>query len=390
MGSEMCIRDRFWGHGVAIGVICWNFTMPYSPTAVPLEKILEIEEFQKVSKDMNLEMYKNIHFYMPENINNFWKKLETFCLDFKPDKLLVYQDILVLPNYNIGRLPCKKYLYLPVHDTFRPHHLVPQHIADPEGKYTDSTFRFLPLFDKIATMSQFGKDVLEGYRYPTTLLPHAIDSNVWTRLPPEQRLELRRSVGIPDGCFVCLMVASNTELSNRKAFDYNMIAFSKFSEKYPNSKLILKCNMFGAADLGSVAQTLGISDRILNVSDKIRTLDLVRLYNISDVLLGASKSEGFGIPIVEAQMCGTPVITTNCTAMSENTYFGVCTEPKEVSAIVRFGERMHNSWSHPDIDNLVAALHRIQLGCISSTSRSFVEKYSPDLLWERWKEFLEL
>ena len=277
------------GHGVELGIVCWNFTMPYSPTAVPLEKILEIEEFRRISEDMDLEMYAKVRFYMPENLNDFWKKLEIFFFDFLPDSILFYQDILIFPNYNIGRLPCKKYLYLPVHDTFRENPLVPSHIADPEGKYVDSTFRHLPLFDKIATMSQFGKDVLEGYRYPTYLIPHAIDPKIWVPLSPDDRKTLRNSVGIPEGCFVCLMVASNTELSNRKAFDYNMIAFSRFAKEFPNCKLVLKCRMVGAADLTGVANSLGISDKILNVSEKIRTIDLVRLYNISDVLLGASR-----------------------------------------------------------------------------------------------------
>jgi glycosyltransferase involved in cell wall biosynthesis len=383
------LLGRLWSSGqIKLGVICWNFTMPYCPHAVPLSKVLEIDEFRRVSEDMDLEMYGDIDFYMPENLTDFWKKLEIFYLDFKPDIILMYQDILILPNYNIGKLCCKKYLYLPVHDTFHPHSLIPQHIADPDGKYVDSTFRFLPLFDKIATMSQFGKDVLESYRYQTTLIPHAIDQNVWIKLPPEDRKYLRDSMGIDDDCFVCLMVASNTELSNRKAFDYNMRAFRKFSEKYPNSKLILKCNMSGVADLVSVARALGITGNILNVSGKIRTFEMVRLYNIANVLLSASKSEGFGIPIVESQMCGTPVITTNCTAMPENTHIGICTEPKEVSVVVRMEDRLHNSWSHPDVDNLVSALERIRC---SELSADFPKTaYSPDALWGRWKEFLEI
>jgi SAM-dependent methyltransferase len=36
-----------------------------------------------------------------------------------------------------------------------------------------------------------------------------------------------------------------------------------------------------------------------------------------DVFLLPSKGEGFGVPIVEAQACGVPVITTNCTAQPE-------------------------------------------------------------------------
>jgi glycosyltransferase involved in cell wall biosynthesis len=41
------------------------------------------------------------------------------------------------------------------------------------------------------------------------------------------------------------------------------------------------------------------------------------LYAISDVFLLASKSEGLGMPILEAMSCGLPVVATNCTAISE-------------------------------------------------------------------------
>ena len=44
---------------------------------------------------------------------------------------------------------------------------------------------------------------------------------------------------------------------------------------------------------------------------------LVTCYNAMDVFLLPSKGEGFGIPIMEAQACGTPVITTKCTAQKE-------------------------------------------------------------------------
>ena len=44
---------------------------------------------------------------------------------------------------------------------------------------------------------------------------------------------------------------------------------------------------------------------------------------MSDVLLQASKSEGFGIPIVESQLLGVPVITTKFGAMKDNTFYGI-------------------------------------------------------------------
>jgi glycosyltransferase involved in cell wall biosynthesis len=41
------------------------------------------------------------------------------------------------------------------------------------------------------------------------------------------------------------------------------------------------------------------------------------VYAASDVLLNPAKSEGFGLPLVEAQMCGTPIAVTDFSTSRE-------------------------------------------------------------------------
>ena len=63
--------------------------------------------------------------------------------------------------------------------------------------------------------------------------------------------------------------------------------------------------------------------RKLNLEDSVKFLgavseeDLVVLYNIADVFVFPSFYEGFGLPVLEAMACGTPVVTSNVSSMPE-------------------------------------------------------------------------
>lgn len=58
-----------------------------------------------------------------------------------------------------------------------------------------------------------------------------------------------------------------------------------------------------------LSQTLGIADEVV-LTGFVPEEDLVALYNAAEVLLYPSLYEGFGLPVLEAMACGTPVITS--------------------------------------------------------------------------------
>lgn len=45
--------------------------------------------------------------------------------------------------------------------------------------------------------------------------------------------------------------------------------------------------------------------------------DMPALYSAADLFVFPTLYEGFGIPVIEAQACGTPVLTSNCSALPE-------------------------------------------------------------------------
>lgn len=69
--------------------------------------------------------------------------------------------------------------------------------------------------------------------------------------------------------------------------------------------------------------TAGLRTRQQTLADNIRSLgrigvrDLVRVYNLCDMLLFPSRLEGFGLCVAEAMACGRPVVTTNTSSLPE-------------------------------------------------------------------------
>jgi glycosyltransferase involved in cell wall biosynthesis len=88
-------------------------------------------------------------------------------------------------------------------------------------------------------------------------------------------------------------------------------------------------------ELGKLIANLGIADKVLfperyQYYKGMPPEYLALVYNSADVLLANSMSEGFGIPIIEAQACGTPVITTNFSAMPELVRWGYKIDPLDM------------------------------------------------------------
>jgi glycosyltransferase involved in cell wall biosynthesis len=61
---------------------------------------------------------------------------------------------------------------------------------------------------------------------------------------------------------------------------------------------------------------LGIAERVRFLG-YVPDADLIPLYNGARVFVYPSRYEGFGLPVLEAMQCGTPVITTNVSSMPE-------------------------------------------------------------------------
>jgi len=96
-------------------------------------------------------------------------------------------------------------------------------------------------------------------------------------------------------------------------------AFAIFKEKYEsrNISLVLTGKKYSTYhEYITTAEKFGIKDSLV-FTGFISDEDLKTIYSEAEALLFVSFYEGFGIPILEAMECGTPVITSNISSMPE-------------------------------------------------------------------------
>ena len=146
------------------------------------------------------------------------------------------------------------------------------------------------------------------------LLPHGVDAKCYS--PPKDRDGLRAEYKL-DGKFVVGMNFMNND-KFRKNVNECLRAFAVFHAKHPDTLLCLHAieALPEGYNLPAFCRFLGISHAVRwtpqyeLVSGMIPPPVLADWYGALDVLL-ACGNEGFGLPAVEAQACGTPVIAGN-------------------------------------------------------------------------------
>ena len=245
-------------------------------------------------------------------------------------------------------------------------------------------------------MSRFGETELREAGLDPLYVPHGIDTEMFT---PRDRAEIREMWNIDQDAFVVGMVANNQgQAVPRKSFSEAFAAFSIFQENHDDAVLYLHCEMSGfrnGIDLDRLIQRMEIPSEKIKVSDQVLMEFgvppgvMAGLYNVFDVLLNPSCGEGFGIPIIEAQACGTPVIVTDWTSMPE-----LCGAGWKVDGHVFDHVMAEAYWKRPDVDQLVDALEQAYEARGSDTlrakAREFALQYDADkVLEDYWKSALE-
>jgi glycosyltransferase involved in cell wall biosynthesis len=106
-----------------------------------------------------------------------------------------------------------------------------------------------------------------------------------------------------------------------------MKAFAKIDSEYPKWRYVCKVwtqertNRQNELDL-ALADELGISHKVHYVDGVLSREFMPYLYNACDIYAGPSRQEGFGMPHVEAQACGKPVLSVDAMGIRETVLHG--------------------------------------------------------------------
>jgi len=174
-------------------------------------------------------------------------------------------------------------------------------------------------------MSQHGLGALQQADFEALYVPHAVDTKAF-RPRRDERDALRTALKVPTDAFVVGMVANNQGLPSRKCFPQVFEAFAQLRKKHTDAVMYVHADVHGrngGVNLIQLASSCGIDPDSMRTSDQLALAlgipqpVIAEIINCFDVLAMPSMGEGFGIPLIEAQACGVPVITTEWTAMTE-------------------------------------------------------------------------
>lgn len=261
--------------------------------------------------------------------------------------------------------------------------------------------------------SRWGQEQLIESGWPDArYIPIGVDTELYR---PMDKGQARAKAGLPDG-YVVGMVAGNSSYPSRKSFPEVLQAWKMWKEAGNGGTLYLHTTLSpkstgpsNGIELSEILDTLGLPWATLDDPDeehrdqasvlfpaqyRLWTGDfddagLVDIYNSLDVLLSPSMGEGFGIPILEAQACGVPVVTLHCSSMPELNFAGLSLLPIQWAWEGRGGWR-----GVAGVDDLIGALQWGLDVRQSDDVREYVRRKATDYDWDRlvadyWLPFLE-
>ena len=171
----------------------------------------------------------------------------------------------------------------------------------------------------MSTVSAYSReDIVRFYRLPRSrvkVIPEGVDTSVFQPCSDQSLLSSWREKTFGTDQPFIAYVGKPTERRNLSAL---IRAFAKLkSEKKIEHRLLLAGTALpGQSPFRDVIDELGLTNDV-TVLEYIDHDEMPVLYNAASIFIYPSSYEGFGMPVLEAMACGTPLITLDNTAFPE-------------------------------------------------------------------------
>lgn len=224
---------------------------------------------------------------------------------YQPDLIITWLDCQGMAAYGLDTTPL--YMWAPI----------------DMWPLTQQEANILGRADKVLAASRWGQDVLRAGGIEAEYVPCGFDPEEYYPSGAEGK-NWRRNCGVQDDHFLVGMVGINGGMPDRKGYGFAFDAFRRFVDKHDNARMYVHTNpegYSGAMNLYELRKELDLEGHVFfppPVGPEGAPVKYMRgAYNAMDVLLHASPTEGFGVPVLEAQKCGTPVVGNAATAVKE-------------------------------------------------------------------------
>ncbi|MFA9219788.1 MAG: glycosyltransferase family 4 protein [Sediminibacterium sp.] len=222
-------------------------------------------------------------------------------------------DIFVSPDAHASRR-CPVPQLTVIHDINFVHY--PEFMPKKYANYWNSrTADFVKLSTRLATVSEFSRaDISKTFNVSETAIDVLCNGIDHTFVPVEEHKKEVIRDRFSQGKKYFLFVGA---LHPRKNIHRVVEAFNAAVEQGVESSLVIAGNKFwNYPELDSALAKINYRTNIRFLGH-VHTADLPVLMSAAEGLIFPSLYEGFGIPLIEAEACGVPVVASKGTVMEE-------------------------------------------------------------------------